>query len=182
MRRALTLICAGAALCTSYPRAAEADPSDQAGGLSAMSDAELGDMRGGILTPLGLEIGFGAEVRTYVDGQLALQTRLTWTDQGAVTERLGDLGDVTATGAPPDGWTAVLAGDGGATQVLHDLTDGRIASVVVNTANGREIRQNTDIRLSIPQLAELQGQLFAERLNASIQNAVGLALADRSGR
>ena len=181
MKRPLFSLCAATALTLGWPVGAQELAADPFSEPAALSEPELSDMRGGILTPLGVEIGLGAEVRTYIDGQLALQTRLTWTDHGAVTEHVGDLSAVTATGLP-DGWTATIPGMGGETQVLHNLTGDRIASVVLNTANGRDIRQDTDIRLIIPQLSELQAQLSADRITANVQNAVGLALADRTGR
>jgi hypothetical protein len=146
-----------------------------------MADEELARERAGFVTAGGLQIGFGASVRTYVDGQLALETRLTWTQQGAVTERIGDLAAVTAAGLP-QGWGVIPGLTGGETRLLHDLQNGRIASVVLNTASERSIRQDTNITLTIPQLAELQAQLSAERIASTIQGAVGQALVDRIGR
>jgi len=151
--------------------------------LPPLSEAELAAERAGFITAGGLQIGFGANVRTYVDGRLALETQLTWTAQGAVTERIGDLSAVTAAGLPQGaGWSVLPSLTGGETRVLHDLQSGRIASVVLNSASDRSIRQDTNITLTIPQLAELQARLGAERIASTIQGAVGQALVDRVGR
>ena len=127
------------------------------------------------MTPIGLDIGFAAQVRTYVDGQLALETKLAWTDQGPQIQRSGDLAATTAQGLGA-GWSAVLPGaEGGQTQILQDLSQGRIASVIVNSASNRDIRQQTDITLTLPQLAQLQQQVAAARFAANLQAAMALA-------
>lgn len=142
-----------------------------------LSDAELDTLRGGIQTPLGLDIGFGATVRTFVNGQLALETRLTWTDAGPVTsETRADLSSIT--GGPVFVGRlgeAVASTPGGATTILHDLADGRIASVIINTADNRTIRQETSITLTLPQLADLQSRIAGAQLSNAIQSAVSAA-------
>ena len=146
-----------------------------------LSDPELAAQRGGIMTPTGLDIGFAANVRTYVDGQLALETRLTWTDKGPVTETTGALAGATAAGLP-SGWSAVLPGlTGGSTQILQDLSSGRIASVIVNSASNRNIRQDTDITLTLPRLQELQRGFAAGRIASNLQGALSLALPSGGG-
>ena len=136
-----------------------------------LTEAELAAQRGGILTPNGFEVGFGATVRTFVDGKLALESRLTWTDQGARTERI--TGDAGGAALGPGFWTGVIAGaNGGETRVLHDFNAGRIASVVINTANNRVIRQETDIQLVLPQLPQLQADIAAARMASNLQAAL----------
>ena len=138
-----------------------------------LTEAELAEQRGGILTPNGFEVGFGATVRTFVDGKLALETRLTWTDHGARTERIGDAG---GAGLGPGSWTGVIAGaSGGETRVLHDFSASRIASVVVNTADNRTIRQETDIQLTLPQLPQLQAEIAVSRMASNLQAALPIS-------
>lgn len=147
-----------------------------------LSDEELGNERGGIETPFGFAIGFGASVRTFVNGDLALETTLTWTPTGPRTTSMSntDLGQVAA-GAGAMAQMLIPGGVSGATQVLHDIDGSHIVSLVLNSANGRTIRQDTDITLSIPQLASLQQSLSAERLALTMTGAVGMSLATRSG-
>lgn len=144
----------------------------------ALSNQALAEQRGGLQTPSGMTFGFGATVRTYIDGQVALETKLTWTDQGAQTQNLGTS---SAGAALPGSWTDVLPGvGGGATTVTHTLAADNISSLVINTANNRTIRQQTDVTLVLPQLADLQRQAAGDRIAANLQTAVGLAL--RTGK
>src|SRR5690349_16062834 len=59
---------------------------------AALSDDELADMRGGFLTAGGAQFDFGASIKTMVNGQVALQTSLQWTNAGAITQQLAGLG------------------------------------------------------------------------------------------
>jgi len=54
----------------------------------------------------------------------------------------------------------------------------RIASLVINTADNRTIRQETDITLVLPQLVDIQQRIAADRLASALQASVGLALRD----
>ncbi|MFI4967042.1 MAG: hypothetical protein ACHP9T_16955 [Caulobacterales bacterium] len=147
-----------------------------AGTPTPMSDADLADQRGGIMTPIGIDIGFAANVRTFVDGQLALETTLTWTDQGPVTGTTGALAAAPVAGLP-GGLSALLPGlSGGSTQILQDLSNQRIASVIVNSASDRNIRQDTDITLTIPQLQALQHGFAASRIASNLQGVLALSL------
>lgn len=157
-------------------------------GVPTLTVRELAEQTGGLRTPFGVDIGFGAMVKTYVDGNLALQTQLTWTDQGAVQTTLtgmpnSDLArQAAAGGIHLDGTPAAgvfLAGDNGGTAVLHNLSDGRVSSFVFNTADNRNIRQDTAITLDIPGLGQLQKdfatQQTAARLSDSVNRSLGAA-------
>jgi hypothetical protein len=146
-----------------------------------LSDDELDGQRGGLQTPLGFDIGFGASVKTFVDGTLALETRISWTSTGPQSEQVvNQLGSIPGApvrlGALSDGALNSLAG--GATTVIHDLTMDRIASLIINTADNRTIRQQTDITLVLPQLADLQQRVAADRLSSMLSTNLGLALRD----
>ena len=65
-------------------------------GPQPLSDDELSGLRGGFITTNGFTFGFGVVIRSYVDNRLALQTRMTWTPTGPVTEQIrGDVPGVT---------------------------------------------------------------------------------------
>lgn len=144
-----------------------------------LSDADLGAERAGLMTPLGLEVGFAASVQTYVDGQLVLQSWVAWSGEGVVTTTRGADGAVSPGGPHA---VALPHPAGGTTQVLHHLGKDRIASVVLNTANDRAIRQVTDIMLIVPELHQFQQQVAAARLAANLQAALDVALRDGSLR
>ena len=169
--------------------AADGTPVDQVlAAPAALSETELERTRGGFATPLGFDIGFGAEVSTYVDGKLALQTRLTWTSQGAVrTVEAGDLTpDLVARAAakglnlqPSQGAGVLVDGPGGgATAVLQDLDAKHIAGLVINNASNRDIRQETAINLQLPDFKSLQDSIQATQAQLRLQSALGLAMRD----
>jgi len=155
-----------------------------------LNDSELAGERGGLATPIGMDIGFGAVVRTFVDGELALESTLTWTTAGAATavtagaeSRLLDNAAAAGLAAPEGAWRGVvLPGDGGETTILQDIGEGRIANLVVNTANNRDVRQDITVSLEIPGLAQLQSNFAADRMQLRLQDAVGSALRDAALR
>ena len=57
-----------------------------------VSNEDLSTMRGGFFTAGGAQFDFGASIRTLVNGQLALQTNLSWTPAGSVVQQLAGLG------------------------------------------------------------------------------------------
>ncbi len=159
--------------------------AQQAVGVGApLSDQELAAERGGLRLPTGMEVGFGASVRTFVDGALVLETRLVWTDLGAVQTQAaahppqGQSGQVTLSEGAAQLPGVALAGDGGSTVVLHELSAARISNIVVNTASNRDIRQEVQIDLAIPELTQFQQAAVQERANMRMMEAVGAALRD----
>ena len=152
-----------------------------------VSDDELADVRGGFINAGGFEIGsFGAIMHTYVDGSLVLTSQLNLNDQGATTNsQLGaganvvplekaaslglNLGNIGGQGV-------VVMGSGGATAVIQTLNSSQISNLVVNTAQGRNISQDTALNFVIPNLTLLQQGMAMDRLKASLEQAVGLSL------
>src|SRR3954469_14821501 len=63
----------------------------------AVSDSELANMRAGFFTAGGAQFDFGASIKTMVNGEMALQTNLQWTQAGAVTRQLTGLGHAIAS-------------------------------------------------------------------------------------
>ena len=90
------------ALAGSAPTRAGASPRDQRrptdrklarfASLDRVTTDELSGIRGGFFTAAGANFDFGASIRTLVNGQLALQTNLTWTPQGLSVQQLTGLG------------------------------------------------------------------------------------------
>jgi hypothetical protein len=187
MKTALLLM----VLSTSLASAVWAQPADDYAEAEVLTTDELGEIRGGLQTPNGVEFGFGAVVRTYVDGSLALQTRLTWTETGPLrTLEAGMLtSDLAAKAAlagivlSGDGQLQglLIPGDGGVTAVTHSITGAHIAQMVVNNANNRNIRQSTEITLSLPDFAQLQKSIAFQTMDLHLGAAVGAALRDAAG-
>lgn len=151
-----------------------------------MTRAELDQTRGAVLLPNGFELGFGALVSTFVDGELALQTQLTWTEAGPQTQlNAGAYTPDLAAAAAANGITIggdlqglLTPGAGGATVVVHDLTDGRLGNLVINNASMRSIRQTAEVTLNVPQLDAMQRQMSQQSQLRQLQNSLGFALRD----
>ena len=174
LARRVTALCAAvcAIAVTSAARASD-------GAHPTMTDRELAEVRGGYLTSNGITFGFGATVSTFVDGTLALQSRLTVTDTGVLQGQTAGASTVTA---PSDaaalaglvGQGVVIPGNGGSSTIIHNLTGNQILGLVINSANNRMITQDTAVTLTLPQFNQLQQGSAAQQLSASLLGAVGV--------
>lgn len=82
-------------------RSLAALPEDPFAGLQPMSAADLSAHRGGFVTPSGLEINLGAHVRSTFDGEVVLETLVSFTPKGIEKKHsMPNLGNV-AGGLPP---------------------------------------------------------------------------------
>ncbi|HWA00769.1 MAG TPA: hypothetical protein VG841_10705 [Caulobacterales bacterium] len=174
MRRALALAAGILAVVIAAPAYANAWGE----GVEVIEDASLADLRGGFAVN-GVEIGFGATISTYADGVLALTTQLTWSDNGAVIEQtLGSLGQAVDALTPEqrsamglDGVTGgvVIADDTGVTTLIHNVTNGALQNIILNTASGRRLTQDIDVTLTLPGFESVQKdmgfEIFGMRLN-----------------
>jgi hypothetical protein len=135
-------------------------------GLEPLADEELADLRGGLLFAGGIAFEFGATVRTTIDGQPALETRLTWTPDGIVVEDLSTL-----TGGPiPEfsGFGLNITDATGTTLVGHRLLDGELQGFIINTGDNRDIRQEMDITLTLPGFDIVQRDMLTDGLGFRI--------------
>ena len=89
------IVCAGFATMPDAAGQQDVGAKPDSGPLSSsrlVSNDELSQMRGGFFTAAGAQFDFGASVQTLVNGKLALQTNVQWTQAGAVTQQLQGLG------------------------------------------------------------------------------------------
>lgn len=164
--------------------AAGALAATQAEARSPMSEAEMAAKRAGVMTPLGYEVGVGAVVRTYVDGALALESRLTWAERGFVREHTVGQPTTDAQAAAArlglnvgEDWIGlILENPDGYTAVLNSFTADHIGNLIVNTASDQDIRLETEVLLDIPELERFQQQFQTEQLDLRIQDALADAL------
>lgn len=56
----------------------------------------------------------------------------------------------------------------GLTQVIHDLTRNRVVSAIVNQANGRDIRQEVDINITVSNFREIQRAAALQQVSRSL--------------
>lgn len=163
----------------------------------ALSDEELSGLRGGFLTANGFTFGFGVVIRSYIDDQLALQTRLTWTPTGPLTEQVrGDVpgvmdlasamtsllnSGIDLTGIRGASGGVALVDGHGATALIHNVTTGQLQNLIVNSASNRNLRQDMELNLYLPDLAAMQSASTAQQrvtqmtydLNTSLVGSLG---------
>jgi hypothetical protein len=135
-------------------------------GLTPLADEELAGLRGGLLFAGGIAFDFGAVVRTTIDGQPALETRLTWTPDGVMIEDLS----VLAGGPIPEfgGFGLTIADATGMTLVGHRLLDGELQGFIINTGDNRNIRQELDVTLTLPGFEAIQQDMLTDSLGFRI--------------
>jgi hypothetical protein len=154
-------------------------------GIEVMDDAEMDDLRGGFNVG-GIEIGFGAVVTSTLNGVPVMTTQLTVTDAGSIVEQTLNaagqtLGSLTTEQLAVLGLAAfavmegiVVDGEGGITAFVHNVTDGTVQNILVNTANGQDIEQDIDITLTLPGFEAIQGEFAMARFGMQISDDLQL--------
>lgn len=189
-RPAHALFAAALAFALVSPAYAADDPW---AGLEVMDDGELAELRGGLRVSDGLDIGFGAVITTYSNGAPVMQTHLNWTDAGEMIERTyGSIG--TQIDTLPAEARAVLGIDGmtgaggvvindaqGVTALMHHITDGALQNIIVNNASGRDLRQEIDVTLRLPNFEAMQGVFDIQRLGLRIDADMTAAITATGG-
>jgi hypothetical protein len=174
-----------AATSGAMPEVGEAEAHDEAFELAeVVSDEELASLRGGFSWQ-GVEIGLGAEVRTYLNGELVLQTNINWTAKGAQTTQLvsgaltsADAAQLQAGILSSGGITmrvgqeTVFLANQGQTAILH-RTDGAIQNVLINRASNIEARQEIDAVLDLENFGSFQQDIVNTRIGNSLGEMVG---------
>ncbi|MBN9590178.1 MAG: SPOR domain-containing protein [Alphaproteobacteria bacterium] len=152
--------------------------------IQALDDGALAGMRGGFFLAGGAQFDFGASVRTMVNGQLALQSNVQWTQGGAVVQQV--VGPNAAPIAPAQLAQLFGGSDGaqmgvtvpapsGSTAVLTNLASGQVQNVLLNTASNQTVSQNTDVLLTIYNLPQLQQQVGQQLLAVRLANEIAAA-------
>lgn len=197
MRRTRTLLLL--ALTALAPAVmATASLAEAPAGPQPLSDDELSDLRGGFITTNGFTFGFGVVIRTYVNEQLALKTQMTWTPTGPVTEQVrGDAPGVTDLASAltsllnngidlsgisgTAGGVALVDGDG-ATALIHNVTSGQLQNLIVNSASNRNLRQDMELNLYLPDAAAMQSASSAQQRVAQMTYDLNTTLIGSLGR
>jgi hypothetical protein len=188
-RLAIVRLAVGAALSVvgvTPSFAAPAGGANAGADFAIVPDEELAEARGGFSWQ-GVEIGLGAEIRTYIDGALVLQTNISWSALGAQRSQV-----VSGTLTPADaaqlqagilngggirmqvGGQSVFLANGGQTAIFHDA-EGTIQNVLINRASNITARQEIDVALDLHNFGQFQQQMNQSRVVDVIGDAVGLA-------
>lgn len=156
------------------------DPLTQA---TAVSDEVLATQRGGFSWN-DMQISFGADIRSFVNDQLALRTVVSWTANGATVDRFvspsltaADASHIQA-GILTSGGIQMRVGDesvflanGGQTALIHS-TD-TVQNVLINTASGVNLTQQVDATLDISGYEGFRDALAMTRISDALGSAVG---------
>ncbi|MEM7701042.1 MAG: hypothetical protein AAF251_03815 [Pseudomonadota bacterium] len=181
-RLAIVAFCAGALIAR--PAQAEGDETKD---LAILLPAdELGELRGGFVVS-GMTVHFGADIRTYVDGELLLQTVINLGPDGAETVQKAAAGlspvDVASleNGVLSNGNIRMRVGDtpvylinDGQTAIVHETTNG-VQNTLVNTAVGLEAVQQVDASLTLSGYENFSADLLRDRLDSSLNDLAGQA-------
>ncbi len=175
-----TLFVAGFALAAlSAPAYARADGWDE--GIEVMDEAEMNELRGGFNVG-GIEIGFGAVVTSRLNGAPVMTTQLTLTDTGTIVEQTMNTVGQHLSALTPEQLAAlglaafagldglVINSESGITAFVHNVTNGTLQNILVNTATGQEIEQDIDITLTLPGFEYIQQQLALERFGMQVSD------------
>ncbi len=181
-RVAIVALCAGALIAP--PAQAEGSEADD---LAILLPAEeLEELRGGFVVS-GMTVHFGADIRTYVDGELLLQTVLNLGPDGAETVQTAAAGltpvDVASleNGVLSNGNIRMRVGDtpvylinDGQTAIVHETANG-VQNMLVNTAVGLEAVQEVDASLTLSGYEDFSTDLLMDRLGSSLNDLASQA-------
>jgi hypothetical protein len=150
------------------------------------SDDTLDNLRGGFAFQ-GMEINFGADIRTYLNGELAMQTLVSWTPEGQTHSQMvsGALTPASAAQLQASvlnggsmtmrvGNDQVYLANEGQTALLH-RTDGGVQNVLINTASNITATQTVDATLDIRGYDGFGSQIGMDRLGTAIGDAMTAA-------
>jgi hypothetical protein len=175
--RRLFLFLASAAAMAAVCAPARAD-DDPWAGLELIEDSEMADLRGGIRLPNGLDLGLGAIVTTYSNGAPVLQTQLTWTDSGAMVDQtiaaIGqNISDMTTEQREALGLEGITGGlviedADGVTALVQNVTNGALQNIIINNANGRDLRQDIAVTLTLPNFEAMQDVFSLQQIGLHI--------------
>jgi hypothetical protein len=150
--------------------------------LVAMSDEELAAAHGGFDWG-GMSITFGADIRTFINGQLALQTLVNWTASGSSTQTTVGAGLTQATVADLQsgagglslsalaGGTPVYLTNGGQTALMQGSA-GALQNVLVNNAANLQALQQTNATINVGNYASFAASLQMGAINGSLGREV----------
>jgi len=168
------------------PQTAKANPVAAVGLPALVPDEDLDKLRGGFVVD-GLGVNFGADIRTYVNGELLLQTVLNLSDEGAHTTQTAAAGlspvDVSTleNGVLSNGNIRMKVGDtpvyllnNGQTAIVHETANG-IQNTLINTANGFEAVQEVDATLTLSGYENFNSDLMMDRIGSALGDVVGQA-------
>ncbi|GAA0486629.1 hypothetical protein GCM10009096_31790 [Parasphingorhabdus litoris] len=181
-----TVACIASFTAMLMPQTAKANPVAAVDLPALVSDEDLDKLRGGFVVN-GLGVNFGADIRTYVNGELLLQTVLNLNDDGAHTTQTAAAGlspvDVSSlqNGVLSTGNIRMKVGDtpvyllnNGQTAIVHETSNG-VQNMLINTASGFEAVQEVDATLNLSGYENFNSELMMDRIGSALDSLAGQA-------
>lgn len=146
--------------------------------MTPLTDSEMAEAHGGFDWG-GMNISFGADVQTYLDGQLALRTLVSLSASGATTQTivgnqlsLADMASASGGGggiAIPQmlSGSQVYFANGGRTALIQNAT-GALQNVLVNTMANLSAVQQTNATVTLGNYAAFANALHTGALNMGL--------------
>jgi hypothetical protein len=163
--------------------AGEARAADGLADAAPLADEELARQRGGFAWE-GMEISFGADIRSYVNDELALRTIISWTPEGSSIERFVSPSLTAVDAAQIQGGIltsggirmrigdeAVFLANNGQTALVQNGES--IQNMMFNTASNVTLAQQVDATLDVSGYAGFRDILAMSQLGGAIGAAVG---------
>lgn len=157
-----------------------------------LSDAELSDQRGGF-TFAGMDIKLGADIRTFLDNELALHTVITLDENGynhvqtvSAGLTLADADDlinnVLSTGSirMNVGNSQVYLANGGQTAIIHG-NGGALQNILINTASNITAAQDVTAALDLGGYEGFAATITSDHLGRSLGDDVTRAISGALG-
>ncbi len=152
-----------------------------------VDDEELSNQRGGFAIG-GLDIALGADIKTFINDQLALHTVVNWSDHAVSQTQVmsGALTMVDASNLRDQilssgnirmqiGSSPVFTANEGQTAISH-RTDGALQNILINTASYVNVRQEVNATLDVAGYSEfaagIQNVQMSNLFGESINNAI----------
>lgn len=161
---------------------APAPRTDRLAHMTPLSDSELAEARGGFDWG-GMNISFGADVQTYLDGQLALRTLVNWSASGATTQTIvgsqlstADMASATG-GAGGIAIPQMLSGsqvyfaNAGRTALIQN-TNGALQNVLVNAMANLSAVQQTNATVTLGNYTAFAALLHTSALNMGLGHEI----------
>lgn len=152
---------------------------------TSLSDADMDMLRGGFELQ-GVNISLGAQLNTYLNGQLVLATTLNWTTGGsnsaASTVALTPASAAVLQSVVTSGGTFGMSSSGGQSYItnngqtlLYQNASNGLQNVLVNTASGVNATQTINATVGISGYAGYSSANLAAGLGRTLGAAVGIA-------
>ncbi len=156
------------------------------GDVEVLADAELAEQRAGFAVQ-GMQVNFGAEIRTFIDDELMVQTNISWQDGAATMSReissmltsveadqLEDGMLQTPSITMRVGDATVLLANAGQTAIMF-RPEAPLQTAIINTASNVSVRQEINSTLDLAGYEQYRGAVMTERMAAQLGTLLDFA-------